>query len=182
MSLDFTSQNFAIESGRFPARNLILSFALKLSRERKMIRSITKNEGSVTVFHLRENLEANRTKAFVKKLYDLIDGGRVHLILEMSHTKSVSLLGMVAISHLFNRCRQEGGSLKVANLTDGVRESFLESNLINTIEVYGSVVEALKSFRSHNLLKAKKYSGSFFMKDENSFVAWDRLPVGNYYN
>jgi anti-sigma B factor antagonist len=147
-----------------------------------MIRSITKKEGSVTVFHLRENLEANRTKAFVKKLYDLVDSGRVHIVLEMSHVKNVSLLGMVAISHLFNRCRQEGGALKVVNLTNHVRESFEESNLINTVEVYGSVVEALKSFQSHNLLEAKRFSGSFYVETENAFVAWDRLPVGGYLN
>ncbi|TVQ78437.1 MAG: anti-sigma factor antagonist [Bradymonadales bacterium] len=147
-----------------------------------MIRSITKNEGQVSVFHLRENLEAHRTKAFTKKLYELIDAGRVNLILEMSHVQNISLIGMVAISHLFNRCRQAGGALKVAHLTDTVQEAFEESNLINTIEVYPHVVDALKSLQSENLYYTARFSGSFFVEEKKSFVGWDRLPIGNCIN
>jgi hypothetical protein len=37
-------------------------------------------------------------------------------------------------------------------------------------------MDAVKSFRSHNLLKSKTFAGSFFIKEQNSFVGWDRLP------
>jgi len=147
-----------------------------------MIRSITKSEGSVTVFHLRENLEASRAKAFVKKIYELIESGKFNIVLEMSHVQQISLQGMVSISHLFNRCRQGGGCLKVVNLTDRVRASFQESNLINTIEVHASVVEAIKSYNTHNLLRSKKYSGSFYLEDTQAFVGWDWLPASGHFN
>jgi hypothetical protein len=66
--------------------------------------------------------------------------------------------------------------LKVASLTPSVRRSFRQTNLINTIEVFDDVMDAVKSFRSHNLLKSKTFAGSFFIKEQNSFVGWDRLP------
>lgn len=111
-----------------------------------------------------------------------MESGRLFLVLDLSQVEEVCLLGMVSISAIFNKCRQEGGALKIAGLTEEVREAFEETNLINTIEVYENVLEAIKSFRSTNLLKARSYSGSFYVQENNSFVAWDRLQARNYYN
>jgi len=145
-----------------------------------MIRGITKTEGSITVFHLKDNLDTHHVKAFVRKIHDLMESGRIFLILDLSQVQEVCLLGMVSISNIFNKCRQQGGSLKISGLTTEVRECFEETNLINTIEIQENVLEAIKSFRSTNLLKAKNLSGSFYIEEENSFVPWDRLQARNY--
>jgi anti-anti-sigma factor len=141
-----------------------------------MIGGETKFEGRITVFHLKDDLTTDRVKAFLKKMEDLIAQERVFLVVDLASAKEISLMGMVAISAIFNKCRQAGGMLKVASLTPSVRRSFRQTNLINTIEVFDDVMDAVKSFRSHNLLKSKTFAGSFFIKEQNSFVGWDRLP------
>lgn len=147
-----------------------------------MIRGVTKTEGSVTVFHLKDDLDTDKVKAFIKKIQDLIDSGRSNIIVDMSSCHYICVLGLVSISSIFNKCRQSGGALKIAALTPEVRDAFRETNLINTIEVYDTPLEALKSYQSDNLLKAKAYSGSFYIEEDNAFVPWDRLPVRSYYN
>lgn len=147
-----------------------------------MIRSITQEEGSITVFHIKQDLQARHIKAFAIKLQELIDSGRHNLVIELSAVHEICLMGLVTISSFYNKCRQNGGSLKVACLNEEVRESFHDTNLINTIEVFSSVLEAIKSFQSTNLLRNRRYTGSFFLEDDQSFVAWDRLPVRSYFH
>ncbi len=139
-------------------------------------------EGRITVFHLKDDLTPNRVKAFMKKMESLTDEGRHHIVLDMASVQDVCLLGMVAISAIFNRCRQAGGALKISSLTPLVRRSFRKTNLINTVEVYDEVLEAVKSFRSQNLLQSKTYTGSFFIKEKGAFVGWDRYPSNGVFN
>lgn len=155
---------------------------LGMGAKKKMIRSVTKTEGSVTVFHLKDDLNVKKVKTFVRRVYDLIETGRHHLVLDMSEVNDSCLLGLVSISNLFNRCRQSGGSMKVCSLTPAVRRAFRETNLINTIEVYDTPLEALKSFKSQNLLQTRAYTGSFYLEDKQAFIGWDRLPAGSYIN
>lgn len=145
-----------------------------------MIEGEARNEGRITVFQLKDDLTADRVKPFLKRIYGLLEEGRYHLVIDLSQTLEMSLMGMVGLSSIFNRCRQNGGALKVACLTPSVRKAFRQTNLINTIEVYDEVLDAVKSFRSQNLLRAKHFSGSFYLKDRNAFVGWDRLPLSGH--
>jgi anti-anti-sigma factor len=142
-----------------------------------MLKNNTQNLGKITVFHLNEDLPPNRVKVFTKTLNDLVESGRVHISLDLSGTREISLIGLVAISSIFNKCAQLGGSLKIVGLTPKVRSLFRETNLINTIEVYENSLEAIQSFRSKSLVKAKAHPGAFYFEDTNSFVAWDRLQA-----
>jgi anti-anti-sigma factor len=146
-----------------------------------MIKGEAKQEGKITVFHLRDDLTTSKSKAFLKKMDQLLEIGHRFIILDLAEVEEVCLLGMVCISSVFNRCRQLGGSLKIASLTPVVRRAFRNTNLINTIEVFEETIDAVKSFRSQNLLKSRQFSGSFFIKDSNSFVGWDRLPLTGHY-
>jgi len=141
-----------------------------------MIGGDTKFEGRITVFHLKDDLSTDRVKSFLKKMEELLGSNRNCLVIDLSSVKEVSLMGMVALSATFNKCRQAGGMLKVSGLTPSVRKAFRQTNLINTLEVFEDALDAVKSFRSHNLLKSKTFAGSFFIKEQNSFVGWDRLP------
>lgn len=145
-----------------------------------MIDGEARNEGRITVFQLRDDLSSDRAKDFLKKMVELLDEGRHFLVIDLSQVYEVSLIGMVGLSSIFNRCRQAGGALKIASLTPPVRKAFRQTNLINTIEVYDEVIDAVKSFRSQNLLRSKHFSGSFFLKDKNAFVGWDRLPISGH--
>lgn len=140
-----------------------------------MISGTSQQEGRITVFHLKDDLVPSRVKAFLVKMEELLAEGRFFIVLDLSSVQEVSLMGMVAISSIFNKCRQAGGALKIAQLNPLVRRAFRQTNLINTVEVFDEVLEAVKSYRSQNLLKARQFSGSFFLKDRNAFVGWDRL-------
>lgn len=141
-----------------------------------------RTEGRITVFHLKDDLTPSKVKPFMKKMEELLAEDRIYLVIDLSSVYEISLMGMVAISAIFNKCRQAGGALKVAQITPLVRRSFRQTNLINTIEVYDELLDAVKSFRSHNLLKAKNFAGSFFIKEKSAFVGWDRLPAQGPFN
>jgi len=141
-----------------------------------MINGTSQQEGRITVFHLKDDLIPQRTKAFLVKMEELMSEGRFYIVLDLASVQEISLMGMVAISSIFNKCRQAGGALKIATLNPLVRRAFRQTNLINTVEVFEEVLDAVKSYRSQNLLKSKQFSGSFFLKDQNSFVGWDRIP------
>lgn len=141
-----------------------------------------KTEGSITVFHIKQDINERDVKSFVLKLQELIDSGRVNIVIELSSVHEICMMGMVTLSSYFNKCRQEGGSLKVACLNEEVRHFFHETNLINTIEVFSSALDAVKSYQAANLLRSRNYSGSFYMEEDQSFVAWDRLPVRSYFH
>ncbi len=141
-----------------------------------MIEGNAKQEGKITIFQLKDDLTHDRVKAFVKKIDEIITSGQRYIVLDLSHVDEVCLLGMVSISSLFNKCRSLNGTLKIAGLNPFVRRAFRKTNLINTVEVFDEVLDALRSFKSQNLLKSK-HSTSFYVKDLNSFVGWDRLPV-----
>lgn len=147
-----------------------------------MIRSIIKTEGSVSVFYVQEDLRARRVKDFAKKLNGLIDSGRIDLILDLGHVTEISMIALVTISSAFNKCRQQGGNLKISGLTPDVRNAFRETNLINTLEVYDSALEALKSFQRKNIIQSKNYTGSYYNNDSGCFVSWERIPVTQYLN
>lgn len=147
-----------------------------------MINGALRQEGRIVIFHLHEDLHNGNVKAFMKRLYDLVEKGRTQMVLDLSEVMDVSLMGMVAISALFNKCRQKGGAFKVACLNPTVRRSFRNTNLINTIECYEELLEAVKSFSSQNLLRSRHYSGSFYLKERGAFVGWDRIPLEGYVN
>src|SRR5690606_37658174 len=105
-----------------------------------MIRGVTKTEGSVTIFHLKDNLTPKKVKAFVQKSQDLIDSGRVNLILDLGSVHEICLMGLVSISSIFNKCRNAGGALKICSLTPEVRRAFRETNPINTVEVFDTAL------------------------------------------
>ncbi len=142
-----------------------------------MIEGQAKKEGKVTIFQVRDDLTSERVKSFLKRIDEIISSGNLYIILDLSHVEETSMLALVAISSLSNQCRQSGGILKVAGLQSQVRRAFRRTNLINTVEVYDEVLDAIRSFKSQNLLKGKGHSGSFYVKDLNAFVPWDRLPL-----
>jgi len=146
-----------------------------------MIRGVTRTEGAITIFHLRENLSPKKVKPFIKKLQDLIDSGRTHVVLDLSSVNEICVMGLVSISSIFNKCRSLHGAFKVCSLTPEARKIFRDTNLINTIEVFDTPLEALKSFHSENLLRSRHFSGSFYIEEKNAFVGWDRLPARNNY-
>ena len=142
-----------------------------------MIEGQAKKEGKITIFQVRDDLVSERVKSFMKKVDQMISSGNRFIVLDLTHVEEISMLALVAISSLSNQCRQAGGILKVAGLQTLVRRAFRRTNLINTVEVYDETLDAIRSFKSQNLLKGKSHSGSFYVADLNAFVPWDRLPL-----
>src|SRR4051812_10720392 len=113
-----------------------------------MINGHSKQEGKITIFQLRDDLNTTKVKPFLKKMNELLDVGHRFMVLDLSQVDEICLLGMVSISSIFNRCRQNGGAFKIVGLTPTVRRLFRRTNLINTIEVFDEALDAIKSFKS----------------------------------
>ncbi len=71
-----------------------------------------------------------------------------NLLLDFTHVESVSSQMLGLIVRLHNRCKREGGRLKLCGISSGVLEAFKITGLRKVLDVYPDEAKALESFRS----------------------------------
>jgi anti-sigma B factor antagonist len=95
-------------------------------------------EGNV----LQENVEGLKSRFF-----ELIDQGRVSLVLNMAAANYVSSLCLAVIVDVKNRLVQSNGDLKISNVNRLIRNLLEITNLNKKFELYESVDEAVAAFK-----------------------------------
>lgn len=68
------------------------------------------------------------------------------LIIDLGKVSYLDSSGIGILVASFTKVRKAGGSLKLANLSETVRETLKLTNLIEFFEVYDTLEDALKSF------------------------------------
>ncbi len=92
---------------------------------------------------LQENVERLRSK-----LDELIEAGKVHIILNMGQSNYVSSLCLAVMVDAKNRLVKSNGDLKVANVSRLIRNLLEITNLVKKIELFDDVEEAFIAFAS----------------------------------
>lgn len=89
---------------------------------------------------------------FRRELEKLLNAGKQRIIVEMSHVTAMSSTGLGILIFAYHMVLDQGGSCKLARLSEKVR-SILTITRLNTIfEIYDSVDDALENSTE----KAKK--------------------------
>jgi anti-anti-sigma factor len=95
-------------------------------------------EGNV----LQENVDVLKGR-----LYDLIEQGKIQIILNMALSNYVSSLCLAVIVDVKNRLTPMKGDLKIANVNRLVRNLLEITNLVKKIDLFENVEDAVAAFK-----------------------------------
>ena len=100
--------------------------------------------GSVAVVHAPDELGGD----LVERLQEFLCGLERHnIVLDLDNAESVDSAGLTMLVDVWDALRGQGGDLKIAT-TNSVNRKILEiTRLDQQLEVFDSVVDAVKSFQ-----------------------------------
>lgn len=104
----------------------------------------TETFGDVIVVHTPEELgtdQAGELSSFLGRLE------RRRVVLDLDHTELLESAGLEAMLDAHDKFREEGGDVKVATANSVNRKILEITRLDQHLEVFDSVVDAVKSFR-----------------------------------
>lgn len=87
------------------------------------------------------------TAALREQVKDLVAAGRKQIVLELGSVSHIDSGGLGTLVGLYTTARNAGGVIKLANLTQKVRDLMQITKLVAVFEVYASEQEAIEAFR-----------------------------------
>jgi anti-anti-sigma factor len=100
--------------------------------------------GSVIVVHSPEELGSEQAEPFETLMVTL---DRRNIVLDLDSTETIDSKGLTAIINSQDNLRELGGDLKIATTNISNRKILEMTRLDERLEVFDSVVDAVKSFR-----------------------------------
>lgn len=82
-----------------------------------------------------------------EKLYALLGKQEKKVVLDLGKTDWISSSGIAILIHHYNKFKEGGGNLKLANLTKKIQEIIAITKLTLVFEVYDTLEAALESFK-----------------------------------
>jgi anti-sigma B factor antagonist len=101
--------------------------------------------GDVVVVHAPQELGAEQSDAFAAHVPNL---DRKRVVLDLDATEMLDSQGLAALLNVQDKLRDEGGEAKIAMTNSTNRKIFEITRLDQHLEVFDSVIDAVKSFRS----------------------------------
>lgn len=89
--------------------------------------------------------ESNQLRNKVK---GMLGAGHKNVVLDLGDVSYVDSAGLGTLVSAYTTASNQGGSVKLANLTHRLREQLTITKLVTVFDVYPSVEEAVKSFSS----------------------------------
>ena len=107
----------------------------------------TKNLGNVCVLTPHGKIViGDEVAALRDKIKGLLQAGSKNILLNMANISYIDSTGVGALVGSFTSIRNQGGQMKLANLSQRVRDILLVTKLLTVFDVYDSEVEGTKSF------------------------------------
>jgi anti-sigma B factor antagonist len=97
----------------------------------------------VIVVHTPEELGSDQSDAFESCLTTL---DRQRVVLDLDNTETIDSKGLTALLNVQDRLRTDGGDIKIATTSATNRKVFEITRLDQQLEVFDSVIDAVKSF------------------------------------
>jgi anti-sigma B factor antagonist len=103
--------------------------------------------GQITVVHAPEELAREQAELFRQAVGSL---PHKKIVLDLDQTELLDSAGLTSLVDLADELRNAGGELKIAT-SDATNRKILEiTRLDQYVEVYGTVLEAVRSFRQEH--------------------------------
>jgi len=100
--------------------------------------------GEVIVVHTPEELGADQVDGFQARLSTL---ERSKVVLDLDGTEAIDSAGLTALLDAQDKLREDGGLIKIATTNYFNRKILEITRLDRQLEVFDSVVDAVKSFQ-----------------------------------
>ena len=101
--------------------------------------------GDVVVVHSPEELGADQADAFERFMSGVTPR---QVVLDMDNTETLDSQGLTSLLNAHDQARKQGGDVKIAT-TNNVNRKILEiTRLDQQLDVFDSVIDAVKSFRA----------------------------------
>ncbi|MFQ5706515.1 MAG: STAS domain-containing protein [bacterium] len=103
--------------------------------------------GDVAVMVLKGKLMGgSETTAIHDKVKELVENNVKKVVIDLARVKWMNSTGLGALMGAMTTLRNNGGELKLANVTEKVQSLFMITKLITIFETFNSVNEAVESF------------------------------------
>lgn len=100
--------------------------------------------GDVVVVHTPEEFGADQADEFQHYLTSL---DRTHVVLDLDNTEMIDSAGLTALLDAQDKFRSDGGDVKIATSNTANHKILEITRLDQSLEVFDSVIDAVKSFR-----------------------------------
>jgi anti-anti-sigma factor len=102
--------------------------------------------GDVTVVFIDGNVLQENVPIFRVKLLELVEEGKVKVVLDMVASNYISSMCLATIVDVKKKVNELGGDLKLARVNKLVRNLLETTSLIKKVETFEDVESAVKSF------------------------------------
>lgn len=87
------------------------------------------------------------TNEFKELLHKLIEEGKKNVVVDLANVKFMNSSGLGMLISGLTTMRNNGGDIKLANVTEKIESLLMITKLITIFEHYTSVDEAVKSYK-----------------------------------
>jgi len=101
---------------------------------------------NVTVVFIDGNVLQENVPIFRVKLLELVEEGKVNIVLDMVASNYISSMCLATIVDVKKKVNEKGGDLKLARVNKLVRNLLETTSLIKKVETYEEIDQAVKSF------------------------------------
>lgn len=84
--------------------------------------------------------------ALREKIREILDGGNKNILINLSNVTYIDSTGVGALVGSFTTIRNQGGQMKLSNLSQRVRDILLVTKLLTVFDVYENEADGAKSF------------------------------------
>ena len=104
------------------------------------------DHGDIIEVIVEGNVLQENVSYFKNRILDLINDGKIKIILNMANTDYISSLCLAVLIDAKNRLANLNGDLKIAIVNRLVRNLMEITNLVRKIEIYDTIEDAIVSF------------------------------------
>ncbi|KAA0226649.1 STAS domain-containing protein [bacterium] len=107
-----------------------------------------KNVGNTVVLELSGKIMGGPDASLLNdKLHELIDKGQTKIIADIGGVEWMNSSGLGILISGLTTMRNNGGELKLANVTERIQSLLMITKLLTVFETYESVDQAIASFK-----------------------------------
>ncbi len=107
----------------------------------------TRPSGDVTVVDIAGRITlGDATVALHEKVLELIAGGQLNLVMNLSGVTFMDSAGIGEVVSAFVAVKHKRGKVKICNLTKRIRDLLQVTRLYHVLDIYASEEDALHSF------------------------------------
>ncbi len=111
----------------------------------------TKVAGNVCVLTPRGKIViGEEVTALREKIKELLKGGTKNILFNLSDVSYIDSTGVGALVGSFTTIRNQGGQMRLSNLSPRVKDILLVTKLLTVFDVFDSETEGVKSFAAAN--------------------------------